>query len=201
MRARRFRFPTLPLAAACALLALGCMSQRAGVTPRPPEAPPEEYVIDSGDLVQVRVWKNPELTVEVPVRPDGQISVPLLDDVQAAGLTAIQLKEVITRELAEYIANPDVTVVVTQMQSKRVYVLGEVTRSGPQLLTMPLRISDAISAAGGFSPFADKGDVKLIRRTPEGEQEFVFDYDAWVAGRAPDTNLRLQPGDTIVVPD
>jgi polysaccharide export outer membrane protein len=116
-------------------------------------------------------------------------------------MTAQELKDVITRELEEYISHPDVTVIVAQTGSKRVYVLGEVVRSGPIGLTTQMRITDAISVAGGFGPFADKGDVKLIRRTPDGEQEFEFNYDAYVAGRAPGTNLVLLPGDTIVVPD
>ena len=190
------------LVATCALAVLACASQRGGVAPRPPEAPAGEYVIDSGDVVQVRVWKNPELSVEVPVRPDGSISVPLLDDVPAAGMTARELKDLVTRELEEYIAHPDVTVIVQQMNSKRVYVLGEVARSGPVSLATPMRITDAISVAGGFGPFAVRDSVKLIRREPGGgETEFVFDYDAYVSGRAPGSNLRLLPGDTIVVPD
>lgn len=187
-----------------AALALGaaCTSQRT-LVPAESEVPPAEteYVIGAGDQVVVRVWKNPELSVEVPVRPDGSISVPLLDDVPAAGMTARQLKDVIARELEEYIAHPDVTVIVQEMNSKRAYVLGEVNRSGPISLQTPMRITDAISMAGGFGPFADKGDVKLIRRTAGGEQEFDFDYDAYVGGRAPGTNLLLRPGDTVVVPD
>lgn len=185
-----------------ASLATGCFSLRSDIPPET-EAPPVqgEYVIGAGDRVLVRVWKNQELSVDVPVRPDGSISVPLLDDVPAAGMTARELKDVITRELEEYIAHPDVTVIVQEMNSKRAYVLGEVLRSGPVPLTTPMRITDAVSMAGGFGPFADKKDVKLIRRTPEGEQEFGFNYDAYVAGRAPGTNLLLQPGDTVVVPD
>jgi len=197
-------FRAFALGAALAVLALGCASERGGLPPEfePPAPTPGEYVIGSGDTIQVRVWKNQELSVEVPVRPDGSISVPLLDDIPAAGMTTAQLKDVITRELEEYISHPDVTVLVTQMGSKRAYVLGEVARSGPVSLSTPMRITDAISVAGGFGPFADKGDVKLIRRTPDGgEQEFDFNYDAYVGGRAPGTNLVLQPGDTVVVPD
>lgn len=182
------------------VVAAGCASER-GMLPPASEPPDAEYVIGEGDVLQVRVWKNEELSVEVPVRADGHISVPLLDDIPAAGRTPVELKGAITEALSEYISHPDVTVVVTQMASKRAYVLGEVARSGPVSLVTPLRITDAITAAGGFGPFADKGDVKLIRRTADGEQEYIFDYDAYVRGRAPDSNVYLQPGDTVVVPD
>jgi polysaccharide export outer membrane protein len=188
-----------------ALLALvvsvGCAG---GGTPHPPEPPPmekAEYVIGAGDHLTIRVWKNPELSVQVPVRPDGKVSVPLLDDVQAEGLTTGELKEVITRDLSEYITNPDVTVIVELIGSKHVYVIGEVERSGPIPLGKDQRVLDAISAAGGFGAFADKKRVKIIRRQEDGEVEYRFNYDAYVGGNAPGTNLLLVPGDTIVVPD
>ncbi len=135
------------------------------------------------------------------MRPDGKISVPLLDDVQAEGLTTLELKEVLTRDLSEYVANPDVTVVVEGIGSKHVFVVGEVVRSGPVPLGKDVRVLDAISTAGGFGPFADKKRVKVIRRSESGEVEYRFNYDAYVAGKAPGTNLLLVPGDTIVVPD
>ncbi len=147
------------------------------------------------------MWKNPDLSVEVPVRPDGKLSVPLLDDVQAEGLTVLELKEVITRDLTEYISNPDVTVVVQGIGSKYVFVLGEVVRSGPVPLSKDVRVLDALTTAGGFGPFADKKRVKVIRRQDGGEVEYRFNYDAYVAGKAPGTNLLLVPGDAIVVPD
>jgi polysaccharide export outer membrane protein len=173
-------------------------------TPHPPEPAlmeKSEYLIGAGDILTIRVWKNEELSVDVPVRPDGKISVPLLDDVQAEGLTTLELKEVITRDLAEYVANPDVTVVVQSIGSKYVSVLGEVLRPGPVPLSQDVRVLDAISTAGGFGPFADKKRVKIIRRTESGEVEYRFNYDAYVGGNAPGTNLLLAPGDTIAVPD
>ncbi len=180
---------------------LGCVAKG---TPHPPEPPPmdqEEYVIGAADVLVVRVWKNPELSAEVTVRPDGKISVPLLDDIHAVGLTALELKEVITRELAEYVSNPDVTVVVRDVGSKYIFVLGEVARSGPVGAGREVRVLDAIATAGGFGPFADKKRVKIIRRQDGVEVEYRFNYDAYVAGKAPGTNLLLVPGDTIVVPD
>jgi polysaccharide export outer membrane protein len=183
-----------------ALALSACETTRA--TPPPQDAPQAgPYLIGEGDVLAVRVWKNQELSVEVPVRPDGMISVPLVNDVKAAGLTTDQLKSEITTKLAEFITNPDVTVVVLRADSKRVFVLGEVLRPGPVPLATSLSVLDAISAAGGFSPFADENDIKIIRRTPDGaELEFAFDYKAYVRGRAAGTNLTLQPGDTIVVP-
>jgi polysaccharide export outer membrane protein len=188
--------------AACALaLALaGCATQRIE-TASQEAAPAGPYLIGEGDLIAVRVWKNQELSVEVPVRPDGMISVPLLNDVKAAELTTDQLKAEITKRLSEFITNPDVTVVVLRPDSKRVFVLGEVARPGPIPLASNLTVIDVLSAAGGFSPFADDDDIRIIRRGEDGaELEFRFDYGAYVRGRAPGTNIQVQPGDKIVVP-
>jgi polysaccharide export outer membrane protein len=129
------------------------------------------------------------------------ISVPLLNDVKAAGLTTDQLKSEVTAKLGEFITNPDVTVVVLRPDSKRVFVLGEVARPGPVPLATNLTVLDVLSAAGGLTPFADDDSIRIIRRAEAGaELEFEFDYGAYVRGRAPGTNLTLQPGDTIVVP-
>jgi polysaccharide export outer membrane protein len=192
-----------------ALRALALLLPAAALACAKPGLPPPDeinsvespYVIGAADEVQVHVWKNPELTTNVPVRPDGMISLPLLDDVQAAGLTAEQLKEVVTEKLAEYISNPDVTVVVTSMQSKRIYVLGEVARPGPVLLVTDTRVTDALSQAGGFTTFADRDAIRIIRRTTDGEVEYRFDYDAYMKGKAPGTNMILRPGDTLLVSD
>lgn len=188
----------------CVLLgaALGCR------TPQPPppefEAAPKEgvYIIGPADRLRIDVWQNDKLALaEVPVRPDGMISVPLLNDVKAAELTTEQLKAEITTKLSEFITSPDVTVVVLRPDSKRVFVLGEVARQGPVPLATNLTVVDVISAAGGLTPFADSGDIRIIRRAADGsELEFAFDYDAYVRGRAPGTNILLQPNDKIVVP-
>jgi polysaccharide export outer membrane protein len=161
-----------------------------------------DYVIGPSDLLRIRVWKNPELSVEAPVRPDGKISVPLADDVQAAGLTASELKEVLTQALEEYVAAPDVTVIVREVRSKNVHVVGEVTRPQVVSLTIDLRALEAIAIAGGFTPFADKSDVRVLRPNPDGTVvEYRFNYNAFLRGKQPEGNLRLQPGDTVVVPD
>ncbi len=161
------------------------------------------YTIGVTDVLMINVWKNPELTVEaVPVRADGMISVPLINDVQAEGMTPEELKDVISRELTEYIGEPNVTVVVVQMNSRFVSVIGEVGQDTRVPLTRDLRVLEAIASAGGFGPFANKSDVRIVRRNADGsELEFQFDYGDYIRGRAPGSNIVLQHGDTIVVPD
>jgi polysaccharide export outer membrane protein len=195
---KRWAETVIPVLSAL-LLAAACTTARS--TPPLAEAPVEgAYRFGEGDQIAVRVWKNPELSVEVPVRPDGMISVPLLNDVQAAGATADELKTAIAGKLEEFITAPQVTVILMQ-SAKRAYVQGEVARPGPVSLATPVSVLDAITASGGFTPFADKDDIRVIRRDGNGgEVEFPFDYTAYVAGRAPGTNLILQPGDMVVVP-
>jgi polysaccharide export outer membrane protein len=161
-----------------------------------------EYRIAPADLLSVRVWKNPELSIEsAPVLPDGTLTVPLAGTVSAKGLTSSELEDVIAAKLSEYITAPEVAVIVTQVNSKRVSVIGEVNRNGPQMLSVNARVVDALSNAGGFTSYANRRKVKIIRLTPEGEIEYRFNYDAFEAGRAPGTNVRLEAGDVVVVPD
>ena len=189
------------LASTCLLV--GCLTRP--LDPPPPDPTPmdrETYTIGVTDVLRITVWKNPELGVDVPVRADGMVSVPLIDDVQAEGLTPEELKEVISRELSEYISEPAVTVIVLQSNSRFVSVMGEVVREMRVPITHDLRVLEAITAAGGFGPFADKADVRIIRRQDDGtESEYRFDYGAYIRGRAPGTNIVLQSGDTIIVPD
>lgn len=175
--------------------------------PAPPspefEARPKEgaYVIGVADRLRVSVWQNDRLSLEnIPVRPDGKITVPLIDDVQAAGLTTDELKAVIAGELAEFIEDPTVTVAVLAANSQRAFVLGEVRSSGPISLTLETRVLDAITQAGGFSQFANKSNVRVLRYVEGRELEYRFDYDAYVKGNAPGTNVVLRPGDTVLVP-
>jgi polysaccharide export outer membrane protein len=190
------------LAAGMLVLAtLACASQ----LPLPPaeENIPAtgDYMIGVSDRLTINVWKMPELSITVPVRNDGKISVALLDDVQAAGLTPEELKEVITQSLREYVSAPDVTVIVTEMNSKTAAVIGEVGRSGLVPLQRDTRVLDAIALMGGFTPYARSRAVRVLRRTPDGVVEYGFNYDAYVRGKAPGANFLIKPGDTIVVPD
>jgi len=184
-----------------AVLASGCAKPGA---PHPPEETPglrEPYVIGIPDSLRVSVWKNPELSVQVPVRSDGKISVPLIDDIQAEGLTPVELKEVISEQLSEFITAPDVTVIVMQPTSQSVTIVGGVARSGSISLYRQTRVLEAVAAVGGFSTWAKRSDVRILRPTPDGVLDYRFNYGAYLAGKAPDSNILLEPGDTIVVPD
>jgi len=178
-----------------------CASSAPPLPAEPPSGERPDYVIGTGDRLRIVVWKNPDLSVDVPVRPDGRISVPLVDDLRAEGLTPMDLRDLIASELEEYVAAPSVSVVVLEVGSKRVHVIGEVNRPGPILLVRDHRILDAIVAAGGFREFADKGDIQIIRRSMDGEISYRFDYNAYVRGDAPGTNLLLEPDDTVIVSD
>lgn len=191
------------VAAALLLPATGC--SRRAISPPPLDPIPMErdaYVIGPNDVLKIVVWKNPELSERVPVRPDGRISVPLLDDIQAEGLQPTELKEVLTREWAEYITAPDVTVTVLETNSRTVSVIGEVGRTMRIPLKVEMRVMEALAQAGGFTRFADRSDIRIVRRNPDGsESEYRFDYDAYIKGNAAGTNIVLRPGDTIIVPD
>ena len=181
----------------------GCGKRSLSVPPPDPDPMAREtYLIGVTDVLRINIWRNPELSVDVPVRPDGKISVPLLDDVQAESLTPTELKEVLTRELEEYVASPHVTVIVLQMNSRFVSVIGGVNREGRIPLTRELRVLEAVAASGGFTTFADKNNVRVVRRQADGgELEYRFNYGAYIKGRAPGTNMVLASGDTVIVPD
>jgi polysaccharide export outer membrane protein len=129
------------------------------------------------------------------------ISVPLVDDVQAEGLTPHELKEVLTEALAEYVTAPDVTVIVQQTNSHTVTVVGGVARSGQISLTRQMRVLEAIATMGGFNAFAEKDRIKIIRKIGNETVEYGFSFGAYAAGKAPNSNMILRPGDTVVVPE
>lgn len=183
------------------VLLAGCARPGAEHPPAPEPGLREPYVIGIPDLLRITVWKNPDLTVDVPVRSDGKISVPLLDDIQAEGLTPAELKEVVSERLAEYITAPDVTVIVLQPNSRVVTVMGAVQRSGLVPLNKETRVMDAIAAMGGFSTWAKRSDVRVLRPIDGEIVSYRFNYGAYVSGKAPDSNIVLRPGDTVVVPD
>lgn len=186
---------------ALVVFGLGCAGTGAPPPPEPPPGEREAYVIGIPDLLKIVVWRNPDLSVNVPVRRDGKISVPLVDDVQAEGLTPEQLKEVLTEQLAEFVTAPDVTVIVEETRSHTVTVVGAVARSGQIPLTRQMRVLEAIATMGGFNAWARKDRVKVIRDVDGQTVEYVFNYGAYSAGKAKESNLLLQPGDTVVVPE
>jgi polysaccharide export outer membrane protein len=158
-----------------------------------------DYVIGADDNLHISVWKEPDLTNTLPVRPDGKISMPLLNDVQAAGLTPMQLAGSLTEKLKKYLADPRVTVVVTQMNSQRVYVLGEVLHSGALPLLPNMTVLQALATAG-FTQFANTKGIYVLRAENGKQQKMPFNYKQAMKGDAVAQNISLKPGDTIVVP-
>jgi polysaccharide biosynthesis/export protein len=160
---------------------------------------PSDYVIGADDTLRISVWKEPDMNATLPVRPDGKISLPLLDDVQAAGLTPLQLKDAITGKLKKYIADPRVTVVVISMNSQRIFVTGEVMRPGAMPLLPNMTMLQALSSAG-FSQFANLKGIYLLRMENGQQVKLPFNYKDVVKGRHPEQNIQLRPSDTVVVP-
>jgi len=165
-----------------------------------PAVEPSDYVIGPEDVLDISVWKEPDFSRLVPVRPDGKISLPLLKDIQAAGLTPTQLAAAITVTLRKYVTQPQVTVIVTAINSQRVYVLGEVARPGPVPLLPDMTILQALSTAGGLSQFASRKGIYVLRSENGKQVTYPFNYKAAVQGKAAAQNITLKPGDTIVVP-
>jgi len=158
------------------------------------------YIIGPQDVLDISVWKEAELTRQVPVRPDGKISLPLLNDVRAAGLTPNQLAAQITASLKKFVTDPQVTVIVTQINSQRVYILGEVARTGAYPLLPDMTVLQALSSAGGFTQFANKKKIYMLRTENGKQTKYPFDYKAVIEGKRPEMDLVLKAGDTIVVP-
>ncbi|MBI1735582.1 MAG: polysaccharide biosynthesis/export family protein [Candidatus Rokubacteria bacterium] len=162
-------------------------------------AVPTDYVIGPEDVLNISVWKNEALSRTLPVRPDGKISLPLLHDVQAAGLTAMQLREKLTSALSEFIPNPDVSVIVSEVRSFRVSVMGEVHKPGILYFKSEATILDAIAMAGGFRDFASPSKIVVFRKDGNGKtQKLQFNYNRAV--KSDGDNLVLRTGDVIVVP-
>jgi len=158
-----------------------------------------DYVIGPEDVLHISVWKETELTTTLPVRPDGKISLPLLDDVQASGLTPKQLAESVTEKLKKYIADPRVTVVVTSINSKRIFLVGEVMHPGATPMLPNMTVLQALSSAG-LSQFANIKRIYVLRTEDGKQQKLPVDYRKLVKGEHIEQNYLLQPGDTIVVP-
>lgn len=160
------------------------------------------YVIGPGDILQITVWKNETLSRVAPVRPDGKISMPLLHDIQASGLTAMQLRDKISTALGEFMPNPEVTVSVSDVRSMRVSILGEVQKPGVLELRGETTILEAIAMAGGFKDFASPSKITIIRNDENGKSKRIrFNYNRAVSsGSTDEENLVLRSGDVVVVP-
>jgi len=158
------------------------------------------YIIGPEDVLDVNVWKEPDMTRVVPVRPDGKISLPLINDVQAAGSTPQQLATDVTNKLRKFLTEPQVTVIVTAINSQRVFVVGEVLRAGAFPLIPGMTVLQALASAGGFTTFADVKKIHVMRLVNGKHKEMPFNYREVLKGDNPDQNIKLEPGDTVVVP-
>jgi polysaccharide export outer membrane protein len=161
----------------------------------------DSFVIGNDDVLAINVWKEPDLSRSIPVRSDGRISMPLLGDLQAAGLTPLKLEQDIADKLQPYIAQPEVAVMVQQINSQKFNILGKVAKPGTYPLTNSATVLDAIALAGGCRDFAKQGSIYILRQTPDGgESRISFNYKDVIKGKNTRQNIRLQPHDTIVVP-
>jgi polysaccharide biosynthesis/export protein len=160
------------------------------------------FVIGNDDVLAINVWKEPDVSrLAVPVRSDGKISLPLVGEVQAAGLTPLKLEQAIAAKLQNFISQPEVTVIVQQINSQKYNVLGQVNRPGTFVITNSLTVLDAIAISGGFRDFAKQKAVYVLRQNADGTQaRLPFNYKEVVKGKNPEQNVKIQPKDTIVVP-
>ena len=161
----------------------------------------DSFVIGANDVLAINVWKEPDVSRSVPVRSDGKISLPLAGEIQASGLTPLKLEQDIASKLQSYISEPEVTVIVQQINSQKFNILGMVSKPGSYSLTNSSTVLDAIAAAGGFRDFAKQKSIYVLRHNPNGtESRLPFNYKDVVKGKNPDQNVKLQPNDTVVIP-
>ncbi|MGA7631887.1 MAG: polysaccharide biosynthesis/export family protein [Terriglobales bacterium] len=206
--------------AACLLVVASLVAQTAPSKPandsKPVEASPatvavsiegstkphdDTFVIGDDDVLAINVWKEPDVSRSIPVRSDGKISLPLAGEIQAAGLTPLALEREIASKLQNYISEPEVTVMVQQINSQKFNILGMVAKPGSFPLTNSATVLDAIALAGGFRDFAKKKSIYVLRRNADGsEARLPFNYNQVLKGQNPAQNIKLQPRDTIVVP-
>jgi len=182
------------------LVALGCsaLPARAADASISPRREPETYRIGPEDTVRISVWKNEAMSLTVPVRTDGMISLPLVNDLQVEGLTPMEVRDQLTKKLAEYIPNPEVSVIVTDIRSFKISVMGEVNRPARYELKVATTVLDALAMAGGFTQFAARTRVVVLRPNGKGTQRVPFNYNKVIASEQ--DNFYLEPGDIVLVP-
>ncbi len=195
----------------CAVLlasaAVAASSASLAANPPPPPAPPntsgppvEAYAVKPGDVLAISVWKEPDLTAPVLVRPDGSFSFPLAGQIDARGKTVGELQTMVTDKLKKYISDPVVTVSVSEVKGNKVYVLGQVNKPGEFIVNPRVDVMQALSMAGGTTAFAALGDIVILRRSETGQQALPFKYGDVSRGRNLQQNIMLQAGDVVVVP-
>ncbi len=182
----------------------GASAAAVTISPAPPvpsdsKANDNSFVIGNDDVLAINVWKEPDFSQKIQVRSDGKISLPLLGEVQATGLTPLQLEQDLTAKLRNYITKPEVTVMVEQINSKKFNILGQVTKPGSYSLTLAPTVVDAIALAGGPRDFAKQKSIYILRQNLSGGQtRIVFNYKDFLKGK--NQNIKLEPRDTVVVP-
>ena len=169
-------------------------------SPSRPIATPSDFVIGESDVLNINVWKEPEISQNVVVRPDGKISLPLIGEVTVTGLTPVQAQTLLTSKLQSILTNPQVTVTVTEIRSRMVSITGEVGKAGLYPLLVPTTVLQLITNAGGLGPFANKRGIFILRAVDGKQQKIPFNYKLVIKGEHPEQNILLRPGDTVVVP-
>jgi len=208
----------IPVLTLLVLVSIGALAQSSSPSQPPPPAADKQasakpgqgseaahsdssYVIGANDVLAINVWKEPDISRSVPVRSDGKISLPLVGELTASGQTPLQLEQEITKRLQNYISEPEVTVIVSDSKSQKVNILGMVVRPGAYLLTSSTTVLDAIAMAGGFKDFAKQKSIYVLRQAPDGTQKKIpFNYKEVIKGQNAEQNIRLQAGDTLVIP-
>jgi polysaccharide biosynthesis/export protein len=169
--------------------------------PRVADVHPDSFIIGVEDVLNINVWKEPEISRAVPVRPDGMITLPLIGEIKAKGQTPVQLQDQITASLKKFMSDPQVTVIVVEVRSLTFNVVGQVLKPGYYPLTRRMTVLDAIALSGGFQPFAKQKKVYILRMQADGKEvKIPFNYKDVIKGKRPDENIELQPRDTLVVP-
>jgi len=189
----------------CLVLILGCTTQYTPSNPRAEAAlvaqvAQETYRLGPEDAIEISVWKEPELTKQLVVRPDGKITYPLVGEIQAAGHTVKQLQEEISKRLAKFVTDANVTVILVKTQYYKIYVTGKVNKPGDFIVGRPTDVMQAISMAGGLTPFASSKSIVVLRRVGGKDEVFPFNYNDITRGLSLEQNRILLPGDVVVVP-
>jgi polysaccharide export outer membrane protein len=167
---------------------------------KPAASVPAGYIVGDSDVIHVNVWKEPEVSQTVVVRTDGNISLPLINEVKVSGLTPLQIQDLVGEKLKGFLNNPQVTVTVIEIRSKRAFITGEVSRPGTYSLNAETTVLQLIAQAGGFTPFAKKDSIVVLRTEEAGQLRLKFKYKEVVQGKKTEQNIVLHPGDTVVVP-
>ena len=171
----------------------------------PPETKKEivtdpSYIIGPMDVLEIQVWKEPDFSRQVLVRPDGKITLPLVGDILASGMNTMGLKALLSEKLEDFVSKPEVTVIVLDSRSKNFYIIGKINRPGTYPLNPDMTVLQAISVAGGLAEWADKDSIRIIRRSGGKDEILSFDYDKVISGESLEQNILLNPNDTIIIP-